>query len=65
MIESSIYATLEALATAIAKHLLSHGTKEEGTQFETVTVAISKPSALTFVEDAGIQITRYRGDFAS
>lgn len=59
IIEGSNYATLEALANSIANYLLTRNGA-----VETVTVAISKPSALTFVEHAGVEITRSLEDFS-
>jgi dihydroneopterin aldolase len=52
MVESSTYETLEALATEIAKiscfyHWVLY-----------VKVSVEKPSALAFVDGAGVEITR-------
>jgi len=54
VIEASSFETLEALAELIAKT----ATIEFSTK--AITVSIEKPSALHFVDGAGVQITRYK-----
>lgn len=54
VVEVSSFETLEALSTLIAKTAL------EGFPIPQITVAIEKPSALTFVDGAGVQIVRDR-----
>ena len=54
VVEQSEFQTLEALAALIAITCL------ESLPIPQVTVSIEKPSALTFVEGAGVQITRDR-----
>lgn len=53
-VESSSFQTLEALAAVIAKAAFTL------TGFDTVTVSVQKPSALTFVAGAGVEFTRTR-----
>lgn len=57
-VDSTSYRTVEALATAIARIV----TMDFGN--ESVTVLVQKPSAIAFVEHAGIQITRSKSFFA-
>lgn len=52
VVEASSFETLEALSTLIAKTAL------EGFPIPQITVSVEKPSALTFVEGAGVQIVR-------
>lgn len=52
MVEPSSFGTLEALATLIAETALERSTVRE------ITVNIEKPSALPFVDGAGVQINR-------
>lgn len=54
VVEPSEFQTLEALAALIARTCL------EGFPIPQITVLVEKPSALTFVEGAGVQITRDR-----
>ncbi|CAD6574683.1 MAG: trifunctional dihydropteroate synthetase [Alectoria sarmentosa] len=54
VVERSEFQTLEALAALIARTCL------EDFPIPQVTVSIEKPSALTFVEGAGVEITRDR-----
>ena len=54
VIEPSSFKTLEALAAHVARYCLQHF------PFPQVTVGIEKPSALTFVEGAGVEVTRDR-----
>lgn len=54
VVEASNFETLEALATLIAKTAL------EGFPIPQVTVYVEKPSALTFVDGAGVEIIRDR-----
>jgi dihydroneopterin aldolase len=56
-VENTSYQTVEALATFIARI----ATMEFGN--DTVTVLVEKPSALAFVERAGVQLTRSRSFF--
>ena len=53
--EASSFQTLEALAALIAKTCL-----EVDSHIPRVSVKVEKPSALTFVEGAGVEITRDR-----
>ena len=53
-VESSSFQTLEALAAHVARYCLEYF------PFPQVTVGIEKPSALAFVEGAGVEITRDR-----
>lgn len=57
MIESSAFSTLEALADRIAR------TSCAEFPIITLTVAVQKPSALHFVDGAGVQITRHRKSY--
>ncbi|MCJ1389162.1 trifunctional dihydropteroate synthetase [Xylographa bjoerkii] len=52
VVESSRYETLEALASEIAKTALTRYT------VRSIDVSVEKPSALAFVEGAGVQISR-------
>ncbi|MCJ1464617.1 trifunctional dihydropteroate synthetase [Pseudocyphellaria aurata] len=52
VVEASSFETLEALSTLIAKTAL------EGFPIPQITVSVEKPSALTFVDGAGVQIVR-------
>ncbi|KAL8734275.1 MAG: hypothetical protein Q9181_003242 [Wetmoreana brouardii] len=52
VVEYSSFETLEALAGRIAKTAL------DGFPVQEITVSVEKPSALTFVEGAGVEITR-------
>ena len=54
VVESSKFETLEALAALIARTCL------EDFPIPQITVLVEKPSALTFVEGAGVEITRDR-----
>ena len=54
VVEPSSFKTLEALAAHLARYCL------ESFPFPQITVGIEKPSALTFVEGAGVEITRDR-----
>jgi dihydroneopterin aldolase/2-amino-4-hydroxy-6-hydroxymethyldihydropteridine diphosphokinase/dihydropteroate synthase len=54
VVEASSFQTLEALAALIATTCL------EEFPIPQITVAVEKPSALTFVEGAGVEITRGR-----
>lgn len=56
--EVTSYQTVEALATFIARI----ATMEFG--YDSVTVTVEKPSALAFVERAGVEITRSKAFFA-
>ena len=53
--EPSTFQTLEALAALIARTCLA-----DFPDIPQITVSIEKPSALTFVEGAGVEITRDR-----
>lgn len=57
-VEGTSYQTVEALATFIARI----ATMDFGN--DSVTVAVEKPSAVAFVERAGVEITRTRAFFA-
>jgi len=57
-VEATSYQTVEALATFIARI----ATVEFGN--DNVTVMVEKPSALAFVEKAGVEITRSKAFFA-
>ncbi|KAH8695365.1 hypothetical protein BGW36DRAFT_323070 [Talaromyces proteolyticus] len=57
-VENTSYQTVEALATFIARI----ATLDFGNH--TVTVSVKKPSALAFVENAGVEITRSQAFFA-
>ncbi|KAL8708002.1 MAG: hypothetical protein Q9225_007668 [Loekoesia sp. 1 TL-2023] len=57
VVEYSSFETLEALAARIAKTALDSFPVDE------ITVSVEKPSALTFVEGAGVEITRRKGAF--
>jgi dihydroneopterin aldolase len=57
-VESTSYQTVEALATFIARV----ATMDFGN--EAATVLVEKPSALAFVDRAGVQITRTKAFFA-
>lgn len=54
-VEPTGFLTLEALAALVARFCL------QGFPFPRVTVGVEKPSAVTFVEGAGVEITRDRG----
>lgn len=54
VVEASTFETLEALATLVAKTAL------EGFPVPQVTIYVEKPSALTFVQGAGVEIIRDR-----
>ena len=54
VVEASKFQTLEALAALIARTCLAEFPIPE------ITVAVEKPSALAFVEGAGVEITRNR-----
>lgn len=56
-VEKSIYKTVEALATAVARVACIF------CEIEKVTVSVEKPSALTFAKGAGVEITRHRAFF--
>lgn len=56
-VEDSTFKTVEALATAVARVACTE------CDIEKVTVAVEKPSALTFAEAAGVEITRHRAFF--
>lgn len=56
--ENTSYQTVEALATYIARI----ATMDFGN--DSVTVLVEKPSALAFVERAGVQVTRSKAFFA-
>ncbi|KAI4166168.1 MAG: hypothetical protein LQ342_000054 [Letrouitia transgressa] len=57
VVEYSSFETLEALAALIAKTAL------EGFPVQEITVSVEKPSALTFVEGAGVEITRRKDQY--
>jgi dihydroneopterin aldolase len=57
-VENTSYQTVEALATFIAR------TATMGFGNDSVTVLVEKPSALAFVERAGVQVTRSKAFFA-
>ena len=52
IVEKSTFQTLEALAALLAKTVL------QDFPMPKVTVKVEKPSALTFVDGAGVEITR-------
>lgn len=54
VVEASSFQTLEALAALIARTCLA------AIPWPEITVSLEKPSALTFVEGAGVEITRRR-----
>jgi dihydroneopterin aldolase len=54
----STYQTVEALASRVAELVLTGDYK-----LDEVTVTVEKPSALAFVERAGVEITRSRAFF--
>ena len=56
VVEVSSYLTIESLATEVAGLLLREF------DVEVVTVAVEKPSALTFAAGSGVEITRQRRD---
>lgn len=56
--EYSSFETLEALAARIAKTAL------DGFPVQEITVSVEKPSALTFVEGAGVEVTRRKESYA-
>ncbi|KAL8980743.1 MAG: hypothetical protein Q9177_005792 [Variospora cf. flavescens] len=58
VVEYSSFETLEALAARIAKTALDSFPVDE------ITVSVEKPSALTFVEGAGVEITRRKPSYA-
>ncbi|KAL8759340.1 MAG: hypothetical protein Q9184_003654 [Pyrenodesmia sp. 2 TL-2023] len=57
VVEYSSFETLEALAARIAKTALDSFPVDE------ITVSVEKPSALTFVEGAGVEITRRKSSY--
>ncbi|PWW76807.1 Dihydropteroate synthase [Tuber magnatum] len=57
-VEASDYKTVEAFVTAIAKEACI------GCGISKITVRVEKPSALTFAEGPGVEITRERSFFA-
>ncbi|KAL8838756.1 MAG: hypothetical protein Q9170_002005 [Blastenia crenularia] len=57
VVEYSSFETLEALAARIAKTALDSFPVDE------ITVSVEKPSALTFVEGAGVEITRRKAPY--
>lgn len=57
-VEGTSYQTVEALATFIARIV----TMDYGN--DSVTVTVEKPSAVAFVERAGVEITRSKAFFA-
>ncbi|KAI4183731.1 MAG: hypothetical protein L6R41_005227 [Letrouitia leprolyta] len=57
VVEYSSFETLEALAARIAKTALDSFPVDE------ITVSVEKPSALTFVEGAGVEVTRRKGPY--
>jgi dihydroneopterin aldolase len=57
-VEATSYQTVEALATFIARIV----TMDFGNQ--AVTVLVEKPSAMAFVERAGVEVSRSRAFFA-
>ncbi|KAL8799762.1 MAG: hypothetical protein Q9200_007453, partial [Gallowayella weberi] len=58
VVEYSSFETLEALAARIAKTALDSFPVQE------ITVSVEKPSALTFVEGAGVEITRRKESYS-
>ena len=56
-VDASTFQTVEALATFIARIVIM------GFDIDRVTVIAEKPSAITFVESSGVEITRTRGFF--
>ncbi|KAL8779603.1 MAG: hypothetical protein Q9213_006865 [Squamulea squamosa] len=58
VVEYSSFETLEALAGRIAKTALDSFPVQE------ITVSVEKPSALTFVEGAGVEITRRKEPYS-
>lgn len=56
--EYSSFETLEALAARIAKTALDSFPVQE------ITVSVEKPSALSFVEGAGVEITRRKESYS-
>ena len=58
LVEGSAFHTVEKLATAIARLVLTRHAVEE------VTVRVEKPGALRFAESVGVVITRTAADFA-
>ncbi|KAI5795485.1 Dihydropteroate synthase-like protein [Peziza echinospora] len=56
-VEKSTYKTVEALVTAVARVACTT------CGIEKVTVAVEKPSALTFADCAGLEVTRHRAFF--
>ncbi|KAL8654988.1 MAG: hypothetical protein Q9226_003224 [Calogaya cf. arnoldii] len=58
VVEYSSFETLEALATRIAKTALDSFPVQE------ITVSVEKPSALSFVEGAGVEITRRKESYS-
>ncbi|CAG8584868.1 11842_t:CDS:2 [Acaulospora morrowiae] len=57
-VEESSYKTVEAISTSITRIAITQ------CDVEKITVRVEKPSALTFVESAGIEITRNYSYFA-
>ncbi|KAL8671434.1 MAG: hypothetical protein Q9168_004063 [Polycauliona sp. 1 TL-2023] len=58
VVEYSSFETLEALAARIAKTALDSFPVQE------ITVSVEKPSALSFVEGAGVEITRRKESYS-
>ncbi|KAF8455029.1 Dihydropteroate synthase-like protein [Kalaharituber pfeilii] len=56
-VERTSYKTVEALATAVARVVCVQ------CEVDKVTVSVEKPSALTFADCAGVEITRHRAFF--
>lgn len=59
-IEHTKYLTLEAFATEMARTALGFNNR-----IEEVTIYAQKPSALTYAESSGVEITRQRSHFVS
>ena len=57
--ETSSFETLEALASMIARTSLNEF------PVQCITISVEKPSAMAFVDGAGVEITRNRTSFAS
>lgn len=55
-VEDSSYKTVEAFVTSVAQVVCEAGVSK-------VTVRAEKPSAITFADAAGVEITRVKGDF--
>ncbi|RKP38705.1 Dihydropteroate synthase-like protein [Dimargaris cristalligena] len=58
-VEKSRFKTVEALASAIARISIQR------CQVDNITVRIEKPSALSFAEGAGVEITRTASDYTT